>query len=345
MNIKGFADNKETELYLRKYKYISPRKTPWFQSSPIAIGTHLGNMTETDSILYQDSIEYCLRNGINFIDTALNYRGMRSERDIGIVLDKLINKEGILKRNEIIISTKAGMLPGDIDAKLVPSDYLKEILLKNDIIKESDISTLGHQKHVLSPNYYAFAIEQSRKHLNLDTIDIYYIHNPEISMHSLGQSLFYQKLSTLFEHLEQEVHLGHIQFFGMATWDAFLYEQSEDNYFSLKRVVDIAEEVGGKNHHFKFVQLPYNLHNTKANTKRNQLVNNELVPFLDAAKKLDIIVTTSAPFHLGKLLHENYSAEDCLKYILETETIHAAMLGMKNIEHVKENLEIIHTLT
>jgi len=85
-------------------------------------------MDETDSARYQSSIEYGLLNGINFIDTAINYRGMRSERDIGVVLTKLLEK-GLIERNEFVIATKAGIIPGDIDAKLVPTNYLKTILL------------------------------------------------------------------------------------------------------------------------------------------------------------------------------------------------------------------------
>ena len=55
---------------------------------------------------------HAFNNGINMIDTALNYRGMRSERDIGICLTKVIVDDGGLRREEIVIATKAGILPG-----------------------------------------------------------------------------------------------------------------------------------------------------------------------------------------------------------------------------------------
>ena len=132
--IKGYATREKTLNYLNNHE-SKFRETTWFYCSPIAIGTHLGDMTNDDSELYEKTIKYCLKNGVNFIDTALNYRGMKSEKDIGKVLESLItNKE--IDRSEFVISTKAGLLPGDKDAGLVPGDYLKYVLLKMKSFKK-----------------------------------------------------------------------------------------------------------------------------------------------------------------------------------------------------------------
>ncbi|MCM3731928.1 aldo/keto reductase [Fictibacillus nanhaiensis] len=195
---------------------------PWFDVSQIAIGTHLGDMTTDDSSLYQKSIEFALKNGINFIDTALNYRGMRSERDIGIVLSKLIHAEKRIKREEVIISTKAGIIPGDIDLQIRPESYLKEKLLNKGILQEEDLQIINQHKHVLTPSYYEFAIKQSLKHMNLDTIDIHYIHNPEISRKVLGEEKFYKDLEKLFRFYEDQVERGTIQFYGLSLLLQFL---------------------------------------------------------------------------------------------------------------------------
>ncbi|WP_339062403.1 aldo/keto reductase [Tepidibacillus marianensis] len=122
-------------------------------------------MNEQDSELYQEAISFALQNGMNFIDTAINYRGMRSERDIGKVLQELIVNKKVLNRSEIIISTKAGLIPGAIDLGLRPDRYLQEILLDTGIIQGSDLHIIGHQRHVLAPSYYQFAIENSKKHM------------------------------------------------------------------------------------------------------------------------------------------------------------------------------------
>ena len=50
--INGYATSEDTGNYLDRHSIVK-RDTPWFSFSPIAIGTHLGNMNETDSKLYQ----------------------------------------------------------------------------------------------------------------------------------------------------------------------------------------------------------------------------------------------------------------------------------------------------
>ena len=235
--INGYARKEDTSAYLNKHK-VKRRDLSSFSVSPLAIGTHLGNMDDTDSQLYQASIEHGLINGINFIDTAINYRGMRSERDIGSVISRLIDRRTI-KREEIVISTKAGIIPGDIDAELVPKDYLENMLLKPKIIHQSDLNIVDHHRHVLAPSYYQFAIEQSKKHLGLNTIDIHYIHNPEISMQVLGADEFYRQLRQLFFFYEEQVNKKNIRYYGFATLDGFCSDPDDNRYISLERVMNI----------------------------------------------------------------------------------------------------------
>jgi aryl-alcohol dehydrogenase-like predicted oxidoreductase len=342
--IKGYgATLYHTYKYLSQFDFPS-RKTPWFHTSPIAIGTHLGDMNEAVSNLYRKAIEFCFLNGINFVDTAINYRGMRSERDVGFVLNKLINNDCIIKREEVVISSKAGIIPGDIEANLVPQEYLNMKLIKDGIIKESDLNIVDHHRHVLSPTYFQFAIGESKKHLNLDTIDIYYIHNPEISMMVLGQERFYKELEILFCVMEEQVQNRNIKCYGLATWNAFLYEPNHSGHISLEKVAEIAKWVGGEKHHFKFIQFPFNKNIPQGNTVKNQKIKQSWLTVLDAAKELELFVTTSAPFNLGKVFSEGKSPSKLLSNVLKTNGIQAAMVGMKRMENIKENLRIISSL-
>lgn len=342
--IKGFADEMGTLDYFAEHVDIPWRDASWFKVSPIAIGTHLGEMTESDSLLYRESIKYALTNGINFIDTAINYRGMKSERDIGHVLQQLIVEEEMLKREQIIISSKAGILPGDMDAKLVPVQYLQEILYKNNILSPSDVNIVDHQKHVLSPSYYEFAIRESRKHLGLETIDIYYLHNPELSMQVLGPEVFYEKLIPLFSFFEEQVHKGKIKHYGIATWSAFLEEPEHPGYISLEKIVDIAHLVAGKDHHFSFIQVPYNPNQSAAAHKLNQPAKGVQYSLINAANQLDVFVTTSAPFNLGKLFKGERKAESILQNTLKTDGLLSTMVGMKQLRNVQENLRTVKKL-
>ena len=70
--------------------------------SRIGLGTHLGSFADEDSRQYIDAITYAAKNGIISIDTAINYRGMRSEKDVGTAISALISS-GEIKREDFII--------------------------------------------------------------------------------------------------------------------------------------------------------------------------------------------------------------------------------------------------
>ena len=337
--IKGYATLIGTRAYL-KGKDIARKETPWFEVSPIAIGTHLGERDLADSLLYKDSIHTALNNGINFIDTTINYRGMRSERDIGVVLTTLVEEKKLTREN-VVVSTKAGIIPGDIEAELVPKDYLQKVLLEPGIINESDLNIVDHQRHVLAPAYFNFAIEQSRKHLNLDTIDIYYLHNPSISKTVLGPEGFYKQLGPLFSFYEEQVKKGNIRHYGIATWDDLLVEPGQDEYISLEKVVQVAESIAGDKHHFHFVQLPFNKRMNTAEMFKNQSVNGRWITPLQAIEELDLFATISAPLAQGTLFDESTSVQEHLHYVLDTPGVFSAMVGMKRSTHVIENIQFI----
>ena len=84
--------------------------------SSLGIGTYLGKQDDTADRAYTDSLLAAAEQGINFFDTAINYRGQRSERCIGAALKQL-------QRDEIVICTKAGFLtPGAVPSSLAAED-------------------------------------------------------------------------------------------------------------------------------------------------------------------------------------------------------------------------------
>ncbi|WP_175987404.1 aldo/keto reductase [Bacillus sp. Marseille-Q1617] len=336
--ISGYATLKGTSEYLIK-SGMPYRKSPGFCAPPIAMGTHLGEMNEEDSALYREGIEYGLLNGLNFIDTAINYRGMRSERDVGHVLKSLIQR-GTIKREEVIVSTKAGIIPGDIEANLVPADYLKKVLLDGGIIRESDLNIVDTHRHVLEPDYYRFAIERSKKHLHLETIDLYYIHNPEISLMTLGSARFYQQLELLFSFFEEQVQTGNLNYYGFATWSGLLNAPNEDGYISIEETVNTAKRVAGEAHHFKFIQFPLNKQMNKAIKNQNQRVHGKWLTIIEAAQELGIHSTTSAPFNLGKVFDDGSDPQSSLIDVARTNGVFSTMVGMKKVEHIKENIGV-----
>ncbi|MCA1064961.1 aldo/keto reductase [Rossellomorea sp. AcN35-11] len=334
--ITGFATLKGTSERLKRCN-LPNRESTWFYTSPIAHGTHLGDMNAQDSARYMEAMRYGMANGINFIDTAINYRGMRSERDVGKVLKEMIEK-GLIERSEMVISTKGGIIPGDIEANLIPKEYLQKVLIEGNIIQETDLNRVHHQRHVLNPSYYEFAIHESRKHLNLETIDIYYIHNPEISMTVLGPEAFYRQLHSLFSFLEHQVKAGHIKHYGLATWFGLIKDPAEEGFISIEKVLAVAKNVAGEDHHFHFIQFPLNQHMNAGINHKNQEVRGKWLSVLEAARELGIFPTTSAPFNLGNVLVKGTKPSSLLLEVTQNKGILSTMVGMKKVEHVKENM-------
>ena len=87
--------------------------------SSIGLGTYLGDATDEVDLQMEESVYYTVSKGINVVDSAINYRGQRSERAIGISLRKLF-AAGTVSREDIFVSTKAGFIPADSQKRLSP---------------------------------------------------------------------------------------------------------------------------------------------------------------------------------------------------------------------------------
>lgn len=340
--IKGYANLNETKEYFnnRGIKEKSIKHNGKFYSLLFGMGTHFGDFTDEHSNLYIDTLSYGLENGVNFIDTSVNYRGMKSEKDIGTVLDKLINKRKIIKREEIVIATKGGQIYGDCEIDVKPIDYLKEILIPEGILNIEDINTVDGHMHTLVPYFYETTIELSKKNLGVDTIDIHYIHNPEISRYVLGEEEFYKQLKILVEFYEEQVEKGNIRFYGMSTWKAFICDVNSPWHISIEKVLDVVKEVKGESHHFKFIQIPYNMYNKSAGENKTQLVGKEYYCAIKAAKKLGLDVTISAPLNQCRD-KDDLSINEKLEFVIETEGIYALIIGSKTKKHLIENLNYV----
>lgn len=337
--IKGHADLSSTNLFFEKKK-INPkiiRNTEWFSTFPIGMGTHLGNFSDLDSQEYIEAILYGIENGVNFIDTAINYRGMRSEKDVGKILDEAINVRKIAKREELIISTKCGLILGDITEGLRPNAYLEQVL-KPLGIYENDFNHIADwDRHTLLPRFYEYAISKSKKNLGIETIDIHYVHIPEISRYALGEDRFYNQLRELFSFYEEQVKKGNIRFYGLATEEAFLNNENSEWYISLEKICKIAEEVSGKSHHFKFVQLPYNYTERTTAIKKYQKIVLKPVTAMEAAYELGINVIVNMPLNMGNI-PMNMSVDEMLHFVTDELCVLAAMVGSKSQKHVASNI-------
>jgi len=315
--------------------------------SSVGMGTYLGNLSARDDTDLEKSLFYSVKEGgINVIDSSINYRSMLSEKCIGRALNGLIEEE-VIDRESIFICTKNGYVTNDGDLSKVDIDtYLQLMFLNNNIISRSDLSP---SYHIMNPNYISRCIDKSLCNMGINTIDLIYIHNSFESWYNIvDRSTYHEMLSRVFQLYEDFRQKGKINFYGMATWNCFTSKENSKDYLSLKEVVNIANDVGGRNNGFKFVQLPFNMYLNEPYTFRNQPTDtSSKATLLEAAQKYGIHVFTSVPLYQGKLLHTelNRSPLDnlptvslkLLQFVRSTPGITAPLIGQKKTTHTKEN--------
>jgi len=317
------------------------------RTSSIGIGTYLGGVDAATDVAYQQAVMRAFERGINVIDTAVNYRLQRSERAIGAVLEEAVGR-GLVARDEIVVATKGGFIPFDGAMPPDPRAYIKTTYLESGIVDPSE--AVG--THCMSPRYLTDQIERSRKNLGIDTLDIYYVHNPETQLDSVERPQFVERLRRAFEALEDAVGGKRIARYGAATWDGFRADPGARGHLSLEEIVSLARDVGGADHHFKVIQLPHNLANPEPFTRANQVLGGETVTLLEAATRLGVYVMASASVYQGQLTKNlppvvaqflpglQTDAQRALQFVRSTPGIGTALVGMKSVEHVEENAAV-----
>jgi len=316
-------------------------------ASTLGLGTYLGPEDGATDVQYQDAIVRALELGVNVLDTAVNYRHQRSERAIRTALGTAISR-GVVRRDEVVVATKGGFIPFD---GAVPRDaraYFAATYVETGIIKPGDVAKGAH---CMTPRYLRDQIDRSRANLGLETLDIYYVHNPETQLGEVDRAEFMSRVRSAFGALEEAVSAGHIGHYGTATWTGYRVDPADPGYLSLAELVATARDVGGADHHFKVIQLPYNLGMTEAFTRANQRVKDRVIPVLEAARELGVSVVASASLHQGQLIRlppvmTEYipgfttDAQRALQFVRSTPGIGTALVGMKTPAHVDENATI-----
>jgi len=199
--------------------------------------------------------------------------------------------------------------------------------------------------------YLSDQLDRSLKNLDLECIDLMYLHNSiEGQIKDVSKEQFLENLKSVFELYEQKRDEGKIKFYGMATWECFRVMKDDSQYLLLEDIVEMAKNVGGENHGFKFIQLPYNMNYDQALLGKNQLIQNKPVSILESAVTLGIGVFTSVPFMQGRLLSPGVMPDfndlkpslRALQFIRSSPGVLAPLVGQKLSEHVSENLEIMN---
>jgi aryl-alcohol dehydrogenase-like predicted oxidoreductase len=348
--ISGFATIDGTANFAKRHSNVAKNHFKNFTGltlSSIGVGTYLGNPDTLTDNMVKESIKTSIRSGVNVIDTAINYRAQKAERSVGQAISEII-QSGELKREEIFVSTKNGYITNDGDVNEEFWMNIQNTLVKPGIIKSGDISS-GY--HCMTIPYLKDQLKRSMKNMNLDCIDLMYIHNSaEGQLQDMPKEEFIKKLADVFEFYEEQRKNGTIRHYGMATWDCFRVVQDNPQYISIFEIVELAKKIGGVDNGFRFIQLPYNMYLDQALTMKNQRIGENQYSILESATKLGIGVFTSVPLMQAKLLKPNVIPEfgglskpshRAIQFVRSTPGVIAPLVGQKSQEHVQENLDIV----
>jgi aryl-alcohol dehydrogenase-like predicted oxidoreductase len=323
-------------------------------ASSFGIGTYLGEPDDDDDARYFETISSAIGEGINLVDTAINYRCQRSELVVGRALQAVV-RDGIASRDEIVVCTKGGYIPLDPvppASRAAYQSYVQREFYDPGIMDPADVVAGGH---CIAPGYLAHQLLRSRTNLGLGAVDVYYIHNPEQQLDVLDRSAFTGRMRAAFAFLEERVSEKEIGRYGCATWNGFRVSPDQPGHLSLEELVTIATDAGGKNHHFRVIQLPINLAMVEALRLPTQRLGNRTVTLLEAADHLGIAIVASASLLQSRLasglpaqVREAFpslssDAQRALTFTRNAPGVAAALVGMKSVAHLEDNLKSVRT--
>jgi aryl-alcohol dehydrogenase-like predicted oxidoreductase len=319
-------------------------------ASALGVGTYLGDCTNAEDAAYTQTVRSAIAAGINVIDTAINYRCQRSERAVGHAVVEAI-AAGEVRRDELIVCTKGGYVALDGEppaSREAYEQWLERELFASGIVTREELVRGGH---AIAPRYLAHQLDRSRANLGLETIDIYYLHNPEEQLLAVDRETFRKRMHAAFALLEERASAGEIAGYGCATWLGFRVPPEHRQHLTLAELVSLARDVGGTTHHFRAVQLPVSLAMPEAARLPTQPLGRKLVPLLEAADALGVGVIASAPLMQGRLtsglpteMHEllagcTTDAQRALRFASSLPGVSVVLAGMRRREHLIENLD------
>ena len=345
------ATTESTARYAKRFSSIAApghfREAQGLNVSSLGIGTYLGTPDDKTDGGYAASVMAAAENGINVIDAAINYRFQRSERSIGSALKQLAQKG--FARGEFVICTKGGYLTPDGSMPSDPNEYFYHEYIQPGIFKPNEIV---QGSHCMTPRFLENQLDRSLRNLGVDSIDVYYLHNPETELTEVSRPDFMERVRDAFIYLESAAAAGKIQFYGMATWNGFRQEATARESLQLGELDQLARDIAGEKHRFRFVQLPFNLAMTEALTLGNQTIAGETKTVMEAASEVGITLIASAsllqgqvtrnlPPFVAQALGLQTDAERALQFVRSSPGITAALVGMSHPEHARANARLV----
>lgn len=309
--------------------------------SKVGFGCYRVHEFEPD---HREALRSALLSGSNLIDTSSNYTDGSAERLVGDVTSELF-QSGELKRDEVVIVTKAGYVQGE---------NLREAKAKQQA-KTPFPEMVEFQPecwHNISPEYLDHQITKSLARMRLETIDIFLLHNPEYYLKASGnRETYYQRIEKAFRYLEEECKRGRIRYYGVSS-NTFPEPESRSDFTSLTRIYEIAANITA-DHHFAVVQTPFNLFEAGAALIKNNSLDSSKksgpVSTIEFASEKQLGVLTNRPFNAvqnGRLVRlTSFPTHDQIEIKGGLHTVLGRAIAMENSAPVaSQGLKWAHVL-
>ena len=313
MNVKieGCADAPNTQAFADRIRECNSSFEPEafrqltgtdLTTSKIGYGTYRVDHRFDE---HSETLRKAIQAGCNLIDTSSNYTDGGSETLIGNVLSEQISA-GQIERSEIIVVSKVGYIQGQNLDEAMRREGEREPW--EEVVKYMDGCW-----HCIRPDFLVDQWRRSSDRLQLETIDIYLLHNPEYFLSdALKRSpranlddmrdAFYDRICRAFVQMEHFVEEGKIRYYGISS-NTFPSPKADFEHVSLQRCYDAACEAARTVHgnqdanHFKIMQLPYNLFEHAAISKVNNTINGQDMTVLEGSMALGIGVLVNRPLN------------------------------------------------
>jgi aryl-alcohol dehydrogenase-like predicted oxidoreductase len=232
----------------------------------------------------------------NLIDTSTNYTDGGSERLVGQVLAAESTAHRV-RRQEVVVVSKVGYVQGQ--NLLLAAARRRDGQPFPEMVEYVDGCW-----HCIHPQWLADQLERSLTRLRLEALDVCLLHNPEyffsdalhrglrIDQLPAARDEFYRRLQAAFAFFEGQVAAGKMRFYGVSSNTATA-AADDPEATSLSRMWAAAEAAGGRDHHFRVLQLPMNLIESGAAFEPN----NDGATVLQKACELGVGVLVNRPLN------------------------------------------------
>jgi aryl-alcohol dehydrogenase-like predicted oxidoreductase len=309
--------------------------------SKIGVGLYQGEESDAGDLKLFEVLEFALLNGVHVFDCAPSYRNRRSENVLGRLTQRYPDRD-------YFISTKGGFVPFDFSQGEEKENAYVQELFDRGWVRPSHFDQEYFQ--TFDPIFLEQALITTLTTLSRDSIELYYLHNPEYFLAKVGRVRFLEVMKEVLLWIKDKIEAGQIKAFGISSWNGF-FEEEQRNRLELLEFYTLAEEVGIQSY-FNYLQVPYNFSQTKGLFFKGQKLGASQKSLFGVAEELKLSILGSAPLGQGKLPKYAYpekvqkifpgmtSAQISLSFVLSTPGISSALIGTTSLVHFKELVSV-----